>query len=89
MKKFHDNLGKVLGFIFGYGIMIVTFAGGGTFFGYLAALVIGGEKAAIICDVIYNTVIPVIVKATSILIITGLCTMYLYGQTALTVGKEE
>ncbi len=89
MKKFHDTLGKILGLIFGFGIMVVTFAGGGTFFGYLVALFIGGEIATLICDVIYNTIIPVIVKTTSILIITGLCSMYLYGQTALTVGKDE
>ncbi len=88
MKKFHDSLGKILGLIFGYGIMFVTFAGGGTFFGYLAALVVGGEKAVLICDVIYKTIIPVIVKISSSLILLGLVTMYLYGQTALTVGKE-
>ena len=58
MKKFHDSLGKILGLIFGYGIMFVTFAGGGTFFGYLAALVVGGEKAVLMCDVIYKTIIP-------------------------------
>ena len=88
MKKFHDNLGKVLGLIFGYGIMFVTFAGGATFFGYLTALFIGGEKAVLICDIIYKTITPIIVKITSSLILLGLATMYLYGQTALTVGKE-
>lgn len=75
--------------IFGYGIMITLFAGGLTFFGYLAALVIGGDAAAAICECIYKQIIPIIVKATTSLVIFGLITMYLAGEKALTSEKKK
>lgn len=74
--------------IFGYGIMIVLFAGGLTFFGYMAALVIGGETATAICTWIYKSFIPVIIYASTILILFGLFTMYLAGEKALTPGRK-
>ena len=42
MKETLKKIAGVFKLIFGYGIMIVLFAGGLTFFGYLAALIIGG-----------------------------------------------
>lgn len=80
MKKISD----ICKLIFGYGIMIVLFAGGMTFFGYVAALFIGGDTAAMICQVIYKTIIPVIVYTTSALVLFGLVSMYLAGEKALT-----
>ena len=75
--------------IFGYGIMIVLFAGGLTFFGYVIALIIGGETATNICSWIYKSFIPVIIYASTILILFGLLTMYLAGEKALTPGKKN
>ena len=49
MKEFCKKISAVLKTIFGYGIMISLFAGGLTFFGYVAALIIGGDAAAAIC----------------------------------------
>ena len=80
MKKISD----ICKLIFGYGIMIVVFAGGLTFFGYLAALFIGGETAALICHVIYKQILPVIIYATSCLVLFGLVSMYLAGEKSLT-----
>ena len=85
LKKISD----ICKLIFGYGIMIVLFAGGLTFFGYLAALIIGGETAALICFVIYKKIIPVIVYATSCLILFGLLSMYLAGEKALTPNSGD
>lgn len=85
LKKISD-IGKL---IFGYGIMIVLFAGGLTFFGYLAALIIGGETATAICTWIYKSFVPVMIYATTILILFGLLTMYLAGEKALTPGKNQ
>lgn len=91
MKETMKKISRVLKVIFGYGIMICLFAGGATFFGYIAALIIGGEPAAAICTFIYKTVMPVIVYASTSLIILGLVAMYLAGETALTssTGKKS
>ena len=88
MKQKIRKLAEIFKKIFGYGIMIVLFAGGLTFFGYVAALIIGGETATQICTWIYKSFIPVIIYASTILIIFGLVTMYLAGEKALTPGKK-
>ncbi len=80
MKKITD----ILKLIFGYGIMIVLFVGGLTFFGYVAALFIGGDAAAAICTWIYKKLTPVLIYASTVLILFGLFTMYLAGEKALT-----
>ena len=87
-----DNMKKVvdiLKLIFGYGIMVVLFAGGLTFFGYVAAICIGGDTATAICTWIYKSFIPVIIYASTILILFGLVTMYLAGEKALTPGRKH
>lgn len=88
MKAFFKKTSMVLKTIFGYGIMICLFAGGLTFFGYIAALIIGGDTAATICFVIYKQIIPIIVYVTSILVLLGLLAMYLNGEMALTAKKK-
>ncbi len=89
MKEICNKISNVLRVIFGYGIMICLFAGGLTFFGYLAALFIGGDVAVQICELIYKTIIPVIVKCSTILVLLGLVVMYLNGETALTPDKKK
>lgn len=89
MKVFLDKLSAILKTIFGYGIMLCLFSGGLTFFGYVAALIIGGETAAAICDFIYKTIVPVIIKASTVLVLLGLVTMYLSGEKALTANKHK
>ena len=84
MKEKLKKISDVFKLIFGYGIMIVLFAGGLTFFGYVLALIIGGETATAICTWIYKTFIPVIIYASTVLILFGLVTMYLAGEKALT-----
>ena len=88
MKEIAKKVSALLRKIFGYGIMICLFAGGLTFFGYLAALIVGGETAAAICECIYKTIIPVIIKASTSLVLLGLVVMYLNGETALTSKKK-
>ena len=92
LKKISDVLKKIAGvmkMIFGYGIMFVLFVGGLTFFGYVAALIIGGETATAICTWIYKTLFPIVIMATTILILFGLFTMYLAGEKALTPGFKK
>ena len=88
MKETCKKISDVCKLVVGYGIMIVLFAGGLTFFGYLAALIIGGETATAICTWIYKSFIPVMIYASTILILFGLATMYLAGEKALTPGKN-
>ena len=88
LKEICKKISAVISTVFGYGIMVVLFAGGLTFFGYLAALIIGGDVAAAICTVIYKQIIPVIIKCSTVLVLLGLLAMYLRGEVALTPGKK-
>lgn len=89
MKATLKKISEVCKMIFGYGIMIVLFAGGLTFFGYLAALIIGGPAAEAICVFIYKQIFPVIIYAANILVLFGLLAMYLGGEMALTTDKKK
>lgn len=89
MKETLKKVSDVCKLIFGYGIEIVLFVGGLTFFGYVAALFIGGETATAICTWIYKSLVPVVIKTSTILILFGLVSMYLAGETALTPDKKK
>jgi len=89
MKKFCKKLSDIIKIIFGYGIMITLFAGGLTFFGYVAALIIGGDTGALISAVIYKNIIPVIIYTSVIMVLLGLAAMYLAGEKALTPEKKH
>ncbi len=89
MKEIFKKISKVLKMIFGYGIMICLFAGGLTFFGYLAAMCIGGETATAICTVIYKGIFPWIIRTSTALILLGLVAMYCNGEIALTTGGKK
>ncbi len=89
MKELLKKIGMFLKLIYGYGIMICLFAGGFTFFGYLAAFFIGGEVATQICVVIYKSIIPVIVYISSVLVVLGLLSMYLCGEMALSIKDSN
>lgn len=88
MKEFAKKISNIIKKVFGFGILVCLFAGGLTFFGYLAALIIGGNTATEICTFIYKTIIPIIIKTSTILVLFGLVAMYLNGETALTASKK-
>lgn len=89
MKEFCKKLSGGLKTIFGYGIMIALFAGGLTFFGYVAALIIGGDVAAVICAFLYKKIVPVIIYLAVSMVLLGLVAMYLNGEVALTPEKKH
>ena len=89
MKELCQKLSARLRILFGWGILLCLFAGGLTFFGYVAALIVGGDTAAAICVLIYKTIIPVIIKASTIMVLLGLAVMYLNGEVALTAQKKK
>ena len=84
-----EKIAEVLRLIFGYGVTICLFVGGLTFFGYVAALIIGGDVAAKICSVIYDGVFPYLILLSTIMVLVGLVKMYLSHELALTAGKRK
>lgn len=84
-----EKIAKVLQTIFGYGVMICLFVGGLTFFGYLAALVIGGNTAASICSFLYEGLFPYLILLSTLMVLVGLAKMYVAGEVALTAGKAK
>lgn len=78
----------ILRMIFGYAILAVLFGGGATFFGYMAALCIGGDGAAAICQFIYKQFAPVLIRLSTVTVLFGLVIMYLDGELALTAKKK-
>ena len=90
--KIKEIIKKISGFlskIFSVGILLSLFVGGLTFFGYLAALVIGGETATEICTFLYKSVLPICIKTSTIMVLLGLAIMYLNGEIALTSDKKK
>lgn len=88
MNKKLKKITDIFKLIFGYGIMIVLFVGGLTFFGYVAALIVGGDSATAICTWIYKSLIPPLIYTSTILILFGLLTMYLAGEKALVPDRK-
>ena len=87
--NFIKKTASVLKLIFGYGIMISLFAGGLTFFGYIVAMIIGGEIANDICVFIYEKVFKVIIYLSTSMILLGIISMYLSNEKALTTNKKK
>lgn len=89
MRELAKKISAALRVVFGYGIMICLFVGGLTFFGYIAALIIGGETATAICVFIYKTLFPIVIKLSNVMILLGLLVMYLNGEKALTASDDK
>lgn len=89
MKEIRAKLLDGMKTVFGWGILTALLVGGLSFFGYLAALIIGGETAAAICSFIYKKVYPVLVILSTSMILLGLIRMYLAGDTAMSVKKKQ
>lgn len=83
MKEIRMKIAKVLGYIFGIGVMIALFVGGATFIGYVAAMIIGGETATEICVFIYKTIYPVLFYFSSSIALLGLVKMYIAGEKSM------
>ena len=89
LKKVIKKISEIMKLIFGYGIMTTLFTGGLTFFGFIVALIIGGDTASLICEIIYKHIFPVIIYVASATVLLGLAAMYLSGETALAPGKKK
>ena len=89
MKEIMKKISEVCKLIFGYSILVTLLVGGLTFFGYVAALIVGGETAATICHVIYKKIVPVMIYVNTTTVLFGLVAMYLAGELALTPSKKK
>lgn len=88
MKNILNKISVVLDKIYGWGIFICLFVGGATFFGYVAAFIIGGDIAAKICDVIYNIIFKTLIYGGNVVVLLGLLNMYIKNQKSLTVSDN-
>ena len=83
-----QKIANALSYIFGVGIMLALFAGGLSFFGYLAAIIIGGEPAAQICQFISKTLYPILFYFSSGIVLLGLVKMYVAGEKSMAPNKR-
>lgn len=84
-----EKIIRILKTVFGTGIFIALFGGGLSFFGYVAALCIGGTTAEAICHFIYKQYLPVMIYLSTVMILLGLVILYLSSDHALTAHKEK
>lgn len=89
MKEKFKKISTICKTIFGYGILISLMMGGIMFFGYVLALIIGGETAAAICEFLYKQFAPVMIYLSTCMVLLGLISMYLAGEFALTAKKNK
>ena len=89
MKKFRETTANVLSYVYAIGIAVALFVGALSVFGYIAAMIIGGETAAEICAFIYKDFYPVIIYISSISILLGLVKMYIAGEKSLVPPKKK
>ncbi len=89
MKNILKKISSFLRTVFGYGIMISLFLGAAGFFGYVAALIVGGDTAAEICKFIYKSFYPLVIKLSVVMVLLGLVAMYLNGEVSLTVSNKN
>ena len=89
MKKYKEKIISILEFIYGLGIAVSLFVGAFSFFGYILAIIIGGESATNICTFIYKTIYPIIIYMSSVTVLIGLVKMYVAGEKALTPDKPK
>jgi len=89
MKKKIEKFLEVYKMIYGYSIMISLFAGVLIALGYLVALIVGNSIAVVICDFIYLKVVPIMVFATSIIIVLGIVYLYLAGEKTMTSQVKQ
>lgn len=89
MQNFKEKLIKILSYIYGIGIAVALFAGAISFFGYLIAIIVGGQTATDICVFICKKFYPVIIYISSVSVLLGLVKMYVAGEKTLVPPKKK
>ena len=86
------KLAGILETIFGWGIYLCLIAGGLAFFGFLAGIVIGGgadSAAQNLAVFIHKQYFPVVITCAAITIGVGLASMYVKGESALSLTTDK
>lgn len=89
MKKVLKKISDVMKKIFGWGILISLAVSVLMFGAYIAALIVGGEDAVRITAFIKDEVTPILIYATSCLVLFALLAMYLGGEWALSSKNSK
>ena len=89
MKKFREKLGSVLAYVYAIGITLSLLVGALSFFGYVAAIIIGGQTATDICQFIYKEIYPTLFQVSSISVLIGLLKMYAVGEKTMVPNKKK
>lgn len=83
------QLAKKLNTVFGWGVFLVVIAGALSFFGFIIALILGGESGEALAVFIKAQYFPKIITVTSVVIGIGLIAMYVGGESALSLITEK
>lgn len=84
-KSFTDLLNKV----FGWGILVALIAGALSFFGFCAALMMGGNAGEAFAKFIQKQYFPILIRFTSVVIGIGLLAMYAGKEQALSLVSDK
>lgn len=84
-----ESIGKAIYTVFGWGIYVCLIAGGVSFFGFLASLVLGGDTGRDVAVFLQKQYFPVVIRFTSFFIILGLIGMYINKQQALSMAADK
>ena len=88
-KTLRMKIADVMSYIYGIGITVALFVGALSFFGYLAAIIIGGETATEICVFIYKKIYPNLFIFSSSIVLLGLVKMYVAGEKTMVPSKKK
>ena len=86
MKEKMKKISTVMKAIFGYGLLVSLLVSALVFLGFVVALIVGGEFAVWLSAFLYKGIVPILIYATSLLVLFGLLAMYLGGEAK---GKAD
>ena len=81
--------GKALNKAFGYMVFIALILGGLAFFGFVAAFIMGPEAGGALGVAIKGKYFPWVIRFGTLTILTGLISMYLNGEEALSLKSDK
>lgn len=89
IKGVRKKIIDIMSLVFGIGIFVTLIVSALSFFGYVVAMIIGGETATAICTVIYKSIYPILFTFTSCMVLFGLIKMYVAGEKSLNNMKKK
>lgn len=88
MTEKNNSVKNLMTNIFGTFISLAVFGGVAVFLIYLIGIIIGGESGASLMVFGQQQLVPLIIKAATIGVISGLIIFYITGQHALSLKEE-